>query len=139
MSVETWFRIIFVLIAIGMAIYLVANLVTGRSRVGRRWVERRASPRVYWGSVGKTAIFMTALAITPFFPLQRDTVPVVFSGLFGGQLFEMLVSGSVQMPTVAYQRATQPRPYWGWVALHAAVVIVFLLFLIAQRTRFTIL
>jgi hypothetical protein len=139
MSVQTWFRLIFVLIAIGMAIYLVANLVTGRTRVGRRWVDRRATPHLYWGSIGKTAIFMTALAITPFFPLQRDAVPLVFAGLFGGQLFEMLVSGTVQMPAAAYQRATQPRPYWGWVAFHAAVVLLFLFFLFAQRVGFIIL
>jgi len=134
MSVETWFRIIFAIIAIGMAGYLVANLVTGRSRVGRRTVDRRTAPRVYWGSVGKTAILMTGLAIAPFMPPGREALPVVFLGLFGGQLFEMLVSGTAQMPSAAYERNAQPRPYWTWVLFHAAIVIVFLVFLIGQRT-----
>jgi hypothetical protein len=139
MSAETYFRIIFVVIAIGMACYLVANLVTGRSRVGRRTVDRRTAPRVYWGSLGKTALLMTSLAVTPLWPPEQDALAVVFLGLFGGQLFEMLVSGTVQMPAVAYDRAAQPRPYWGWVAFHAAVAVLILFFLIAQRTRLTIL
>ena len=139
MSVETYVRIIFAVIAIGMACYLVACLVTGRSRVGRRWVDRRTAPDLYWGSIGKTAILIAGLAITPLWPPEEDALPVAFLGLFGGQLFEMLVSGTVQMPTVAYQRAAQPRPYWGWVAFHAAVVVLILFFLIAQRTGFTIL
>ena len=139
MSVETGFRILFAAIAIGMACYLIACLVTGRSRVGRRWVDRRAAPRLYWGSIGKTFLLMTGLAITPFWPSEREALPIVFIGLFGGQLFEMLVAGTVQMPTAAYDRAAQPRPYWGWVAFHAAVVVLLLFFLIAQRTRFIIL
>ena len=139
MSVETWFRIIFAIIALGMAVYLLASLITGRGRVGGSSVDRREEPRTYWGSLGKIAILMTGLAVTLLLPPGRDVLPVVFLGLVGGQLFEMLVSGTVQMPAAAYHRATQPRPYWGWVALHAAVVIVFLMFLIATRTRFTIL
>lgn len=139
MSAETWFRIIFVLIAVGMAGFLIANLVTGRCRVGRRIVERRTEPRVYWGAVGKAAILVTGLAVTPLWPPERDALPVVFLGLFGGQLLEVLVSGTVQMPAAAFARAAQPRAYWGWVAFHAVVVVLILFFLIAQRTSFTIL
>jgi hypothetical protein len=139
MTLETWFRILFAIIAIGMALYLAVSLVTGRTRVGRRTVDRRIAPRPFWGSVGKTALLMTGLAITPFLPSQREALPVVFLGLFGGQLFEMLVSGTVQMPAAAYSRAAQPRAYWGWVGFHAAVVVLILFFLIAQRARITIL
>lgn len=139
MSVETWFRITFVVIAIGMAGYLVATLATGRSRVGRRQVDRRIDPRVYWGSVGKTAILMTGLAVTPLLPPGRDVLPVVFLGLVGGQLFEMLVSGTVQMPGIAYARAARPHAYWRWVTFHAGIVALLLIFLIVERTRFTIL
>lgn len=139
MSVETCLRIIFVLIAIGMAIFLIAGLVTGRTRVGRRIVERPTAPRVYWGSVGKVALLMTSLAVTPLWPPERDALPVVFLGLIGGQLFEMLVSGIVQMPVTAYERAAQPRAYWGWVTFHAVVVALILFFLIAQRAGFIIL
>jgi hypothetical protein len=139
MSAETYFRIIFVLIAIGMACFLVANLVTGRARVGRRIVERRTAPRAYWGTVGMTALLMTGLAMTPFWPAERDALPIVFLGLFGGQLFEMLVSGTVQMPAVAYDRVAHPRPFWGWAGFHAAVVILLLVFLIAQPTSAIIL
>jgi hypothetical protein len=135
MTAETWFRIIFALIAIGMACLLAASLVTGRTRVGGRIVDRGAAPRVYWGSVGKAALLMTGLASAPLLPPERDALPVVFLGLFGGQLFEMLVSGTVQMPAMAYHRAVQPRPYWGWVVFHAAIVAVLLVFLIAQRFR----
>jgi hypothetical protein len=135
MSVETWFRVIFAIISIGMACYLVASLVTGRSRVGGRPVERGTAPRLYWGSLGKIAILMTGLAITCFMPAERDALPIVFLGLFGGQLFEMLVSGTVQMPAMAYSRAAQPRPYWGWAAFHAAIVLLLIIFLIAQRFR----
>lgn len=139
MSAETYFRIICALIAIGMAGFLIAGLVIGRTRVGRRSVERRTAPRIYWGSLGKVALLMTSLAVTPLWPPERDALPVVFLGLVGGQLFEMLVSGIVQMPTTAYERATQPRAYWGWVAFHAAFAALILLFLIAQRAGFTIL
>jgi hypothetical protein len=139
MSVETWFRIIFVVIAIGMAGYLAIVLVTGRSRVGRRQVDRRAEPRIYWGSVGKTAILVTGLAIGVVQPSDNNRLPIIFLGLFGGQVFEMLISGTVQMPAAAFSRADQPKKYWGWVALHAAVVVVFLFFLIAQRFPPTIL
>jgi len=139
MSVETWFHILFAIIATGMAIYLVANLVTGRSRVGRRSVDRRAEPRIYWGSIGKTAILMTGLAVSSLLPPEWDALPIVFLGLFGGQLFEMLVSGTVQMPGKAYIRAAQPGAYWRWVIFHAVIVVLLLLFLIAQRTGFTIL
>jgi hypothetical protein len=135
MSVETWFRIIFAIIAIGMACFLVANLVTGRCRVGRNIVDRSTAPRVYWGSVGKTAILMTGLAIAPFMPPERDALPVVFLGLFGGQLFEMLVSGTAQMPSAAFQRTAQPRPFWSWVAFHAAIVVMLVIFLVMQRFR----
>jgi hypothetical protein len=139
MTLETSFRLLFAIIATGMALYLAVNLVTGRARVGGRTAHRRTAPRLYWGSVGKTALLMTGLAITPFLPSQREALPVVFLGLFGGQLFEMLVSGTVQMPAAAYGRAAQPRAYWGWVGFHAAVVILLLFFLIAQRARITIL
>ena len=135
MSVETWFRIIFATIALGMAVYLVASLVTGRSRVGGRSVDRRAEPRTYWGSLGKIAILMAGLAVTLLLPPGRDALPVVFLGLVGGQLFEMLVSGTVQMPAAAYARADRPGPYWCWVAFHAAIVVLLLGFLIAQRFR----
>ena len=139
MSVETWFRIIFATIALGMAVYLVASLVTGRSRVGGRSVDRRAEPRTYWGPLGKIAILMTGLAVTLLLPPGRDALSVVFLGLVAGQLFEMLVAGTVQMPGKAYARATQPRAYWRWVAFHAVIVVLLLLFLIAQQTRFIIL
>jgi hypothetical protein len=140
MSVETWFRILFAIIALGMAVYLVASLVTGRSRVGGRSVDRRAAPRIYWGSLGKIAILMTGLAVTLLLPPGRDALPVVFLGLVGGQLFEMFVAGTVQMPGVAYARAAQPRTYWRWVAFHAAIVILLLVFLVVQsRSATTIL
>jgi len=137
MSAETWFRIIFVVIAIGTAIFLVASLVTGRTRVGRRVVERSTAPRIYWGSIGKTVILTTGLAVTPLWPPDQDALPIVFLGLFGGQLFEMLVSGTVQMPAIAYARAAQPRTYWRWVAFHAAIVILLLVFLVVQSTSTT--
>jgi len=54
MSVETWFRIIFAIIALGMAIYLAVALVTGHVRVGGRSVDRPGAPRLYWGAIGKT-------------------------------------------------------------------------------------
>lgn len=139
MSAETVFRIVFAVIAAGMACILVAYLITGRCRVGGRSVDRSTAPRVYWGAVGKTAILMTGLAVTPLWPPDRDALPIVFLGLFGGQLFEMLVSGTAQMPAAAFSRAAQPRAYWGWVAFHAAVVVLILFFLIAQRTGFIIL
>jgi len=139
MSVETWFRIIFAIIALGMAVYLVASLITGRGRVGGRSVDRRDEPRTYWGSLGKIAILMAGLAVTLLLPPGRDALPVVFLGLVGGQLFEMLVSGTVQMPGKAYIRAAQPGAYWRWVIFHAVIVVLLLLFLIAQRTGFTIL
>lgn len=139
MSVETWFRIIFVIIAIGMAGFLVAALVTGRTRVGRRTVERSAAPRLYWGSVGKTALMITGLAIAVIQPSDDQRLPIVFLGLFGGQLLEMLVSGIVAMPNGAYSRADRPASYWRWVAFHAAVVVLILGFLIMERTGFTIL
>ena len=139
MSVETWFRVIFAIIAVGMAVYLVASLITGRGRVGGRSVDRHDEPRTYWGSLGKIAILMTGLAVTLLLPPGRDVLPVVFLGLVGGQLFEMLVSGTVQMPAIAYARAAEPRAYWRWVAFHAAIVALLVFFLIAQRTRFTIL
>jgi len=139
MSVETYFRILCVIFAIGMACFLVAGLVTGRTRVGRRMVERRAEPRIFWGSVGKAAILIAALAATPFLPPQSEALPVVFLGLFGGQLFEMLVSGIVQLPAAAYARAAQPRPYWRWVAFQAVIVALLITLMIAQRFTATIL
>lgn len=139
MSVETWFRTLFAVIAIGMAIYLIACLVLGRARVGRRIVDRDTAPRLYWGSIGKTALMTTGLAIAVIQASDDRRVPIVFLGLFGGQLFEMLVSGAVQMPAAAFTRTGQPRPYWGWVALHAAGVVLILGFLIMERTRVIIL
>ena len=140
MSVETWFRIIFAIIAVGMAVYLLASLITGRGRVGGSSVYRREEPRTYWGSLGKIAILMTGLAVTLLLPPGRDVLPVVFLGLVGGQLFEMLVSGSVQMPAIAYAKADQPRAYWRWVAFHAAIVILLMVFLVVQsRSTTTIL
>ena len=82
---------------------------------------------------------MTGLAVTLLLPPGRDALPVVFLGLVGGQLFEMLVSGTVQMPGKVYARDTQPGAYWRWVAFHAVIVVLLLLFLIAQQTRFIIL
>ena len=139
MTLETWFRILFAIIAIGMAIYLAVSLVTGRTRVGGRTADRRTAPRLYWGSVGKTALLMAGLAITPFLPSQREALPVVFLGLFGGQLFEMLVSGIVQLPKAAYSRTAQPGPYWRWVAFHAAIAALLIGFVITQRSTATIL
>jgi hypothetical protein len=139
MSVETWFRIIFAVIATGTAIYLVAALVIGRSRVGGRTVDQRTAPRTYWGSVGKTAILATGLVIAVVQPSEDNRLPIIFLGLFGGQLFEMLVSGTVQMPGAAFSRTDQPKKYWRWVAFHAVVVLLILGFLIMERTGFTIL
>jgi hypothetical protein len=139
MSAETLFRIIFAVIALGTAIYLIINLVTGRSRVGGRNVERSTAPRLYWGSVGKTAIMATGLTIAVIQSSDDQRLPIVFLGLVGGQLFEMLVSGIVPMPKAAYSRVDRPGPYWRWVAFHAAIVILLIGLVIAQRTRFIIL
>jgi hypothetical protein len=139
MSIETWFRIIFAVIAIGTAIYLVAALVGGRSRVGGRTVDRRTAPRTYWGSVGKTAILLTGLAVGVIQPSEDNRLPIIFLGLFCGQLFEMLVSGTVQMPAAAFSRTDQPKKYWRWAAFHAAVVVLIAGFLIMERTGITIL
>ena len=135
MTFETWFRLAFGLIAIGMAGFLVGSFVTGRTRVGGRAVDRRTAPRTWWGSAGKIAMLMTGLAIASLLPPERDVLPIVFLGLFSGQLLEMLVSSTAQMPSVAYQRAVQPKPYWLWVAFHAVVVIALLVFLVMQRDR----
>lgn len=139
MTLETSFRILFAVIAAGMALYLAGALVTGRARVGRQTIGRATAPRLYWGSIGKIAILMAGLAVTFFLPPDRDTLPIVFLGLFGGQLFEMLVSGTVQLPTGAYARADRPASYWRWVALHAAVVALLIGFLVAERAGATIL
>lgn len=139
MSVETWFRLIFAVIAIGMAIYLAVNLATGRARVGGRQVERRAAPRLYWGSLGKTAITIAGLAIAVIQASDDQRLPIVFVGVIGGQAFEMLVSGVVAMPTGAYAKADRPASYWRWVAFHAVVVILLIGLVIAQRTHIIIL
>lgn len=139
MSAETWFRLVFAVIAIGMAIYLAVVLFTGRTRVGRRNVARTAAPRPYWGSVGKTAIMSAGLTIAVIQSSEGQRLPIVFLGLFAGQLFEMLVSGIVALPNGAYSRADRPASYWRWVAFHAAVVVLILGFLVIERTRVTIL
>lgn len=135
MSAETIFRILFGLIAVGTTIYLVAGLLTGRTRVGRRTVERHAEPRLFWAALGKSAILTTGLAVGVIQPSDDIRLHIVFLGLFSGQLFEMLASGIVQMPSAAFSRATQPKKYWPWVAFHAALVLLILAFLIAQRFR----
>ena len=139
MSFETWFRIIFAIIAIGLASFLVANLITGRSRAGGLVVERRAEPAAYWGAVGMTAVMATGLGIAAVQPSDDARLPLVFLGVIGGQLCEALVSGTVQMPKAVYARSDRPKPYWRWVAFHAAIVALLIAFLIAQRAGFTIL
>jgi len=139
MSFETWFRILFAIVALGLASFLVANLITGRSRAGGLIVERRSEPAAYWGAVGMTAIMATGLAIAAVQPSEDARLPLLFLSVIGGQLFEMLVSGTVQMPKATYVRSDRPGPYWRWVAFHAAIVALLIAFLIAQQTRFTIL
>jgi hypothetical protein len=139
MSVETWFRIIFAIIALGMAIYLAVALVTGHVRVGGRSVDRPAAPRLYWGAIGKTAILMTGLAIAAIQSSEDQRLPIAFASVIGGQLFEMLVSGVVAMPKGAYSKAERPGPYWRWVAFHAVVLALLIGLVVAQRTHFIIL
>ena len=66
-------------------------------------------------------------------------LPLAFVGVIGGQLFEMLVSRIVAMPTRAYAKADRPASYWRWVAFHAAILVVLIGLVIAQRTHFIIL
>jgi hypothetical protein len=139
MSFETSMRLIFAIIALGLAGFLVARLVTGRGRAGRRVVERHSEPGAYWGSVGNNAILAAGLAIGAIQPSDDSRLPILFLGLLGGQLFEMLVSGAVQMPAAVFSRAEQPKKYWRWVAFHALIVALILAFLIVQRVRPTIL
>ena len=139
MTMETTFRILFAIIAAGMAIYLAVNLVTGRTRVGGRWVDRKAAPRLYWGALGKTAIMVAGLTIAVIQSSEDQRLPIVFVGVIGGQLFEMLVSRIVAMPTGAYAKADRPASYWRWVAFHAAILVVLIGLVIAQRTHFIIL
>ena len=139
MSVEIWFRILFAIVAVGMAVYLAVALVTGRIRVGGQAVDRPAAPRLYWGSVGKTALMLAGVAVAVIQPSEDQRLPIVFLGLFGGQLFEMLVSGIVAMPKGAFSRADRPASYWRWVAFHAVILVLLIGLVIAQRTRFIIL
>lgn len=139
MSVETWFRILIAIVAVGMAIYLAVALVTGHVRVGGQTVERRTASRLYWGAIGKTAITMSCLAIAVIQPSEDQRLPLAFVGVIGGQLFEMLLSGIVAMPKGAYSKAERPGPYWRWVAFHAVVLALLIGLVIAQRTHFIIL
>jgi len=136
MSSETYFRIILALVAIGMAIFLVRKLVTGRSRTAGRAVDRQSDPRRYWGSVGMSAILITSLTIAALLPSNQYRFGIVFFGLLGGQLFEMLVSRVVDTPRGdIWTRADHPRAYWRWVAAHAAVVALILVLSILQLTQ----
>lgn len=139
MTMETTFRILFALVAAGMTIYLAFALVTGRTRVGGRTAERKAAPRLYWGSLGKIAIMAAGLAIAAIQPSDDQRLPIAFVGVIGGQLFEMFVSGIVAMPKGAYSKAERPASYWRWVAFHAAILVVLIGLVIAQRTHFIIL
>lgn len=139
MSVETWFRICFTVVAIGTAIYLAAGLVTGRTRVGRRTVERAAEPRIYWGAIGKTATLLAGLIIGTIQPSDDNRLPIIFLGLVAGQLFEILFTGIVQMPPTAFSRAAEPKKYWRWAAFHAVFMLLLAGFLIAQATHVIIL
>lgn len=67
MTVETCFRIIFGLLAIGFAILAVHNLVTGRTPAAGRNVTRIAEPRLYWGAIGQhvMAVALGAGAVLP--------------------------------------------------------------------------
>lgn len=139
MTMETTFRILFAIVATGMAIYLAVALVTGHTRVGGSTVERKAAPRLYWGSLGKIAIMATGLMIAAVQTSEDQRLPLAFVGVIGGQLFEMLVSRIVAMPTRAYAKADRPASYWRWVAFHAAILVVLIGLVIAQRTHFIIL
>ncbi len=81
----------------------------------------------------------TGLAISAIQPADDSRLPILFLGVIGGQLVEALVSGTVQMPKAAYARSDRPKSYWRWVAFHAAIVILLIAVLIAQRAGFTIL
>lgn len=123
MSVEAYFRIIFAIVAIIMAGVLTAKLITGRSRVRELVVDRGAEPGVYWGSVGLSFILVIALAIAATLPTEQPVLAIVFLGLIGGQVFEMLVSGTVHMATGSrWTRSSQPRQYWRWVVVHIVVI-----------------
>ncbi len=93
MTVETYFRFLFTMLAIGLTILVIHNLVTGRTRFLAQSVARSRDPRLYWGTVGQQAILAAALGIGAALPIAHSAAPSFMLGLFGGQLFNLLVSG----------------------------------------------
>lgn len=93
MTVETCFRIIFGLLAIGFAILAVHNLVTGRTPAAGRNVTRTAEPRLYWGAIGQHVIMAVALGAGAVLPIAGTPTPALILAVFGGQLFNLLVPG----------------------------------------------
>ena len=138
MSSDTYFRILLAVVAMGMTIFLIRKLITGRSRAAGRAVDRRSEPRYYWGAVGMSAILVAALTIAVLVPFDRARFGLIFLGLLGGQLFEMLVSRTVRTPwSDLWTRANQPRPYWRWVAGHTVFVVLIAILSILQLTEVT--
>ena len=138
MTVETYFRIIFVLVAIGFAVFIVRDLVRGRSRYGGRTADRHSQPRSYWGSVGMRIILLLGLAVGAALPPHWPAYPAIFLGLFGGQLFDMLVSGQfVASPGRIMRRAEDPKTWQRWVISYSVLIVMFVGIFVLDRLSVT--
>src|SRR5690349_2281575 len=93
MSPDTYLRIICGFLGIGFAIFLVHNLATGATALSGRKVARSENPRSYWGAIGMGVFFVAGCGL--FAALGSEQLPFLILGLFGGHLFQVLVTGEI--------------------------------------------
>lgn len=121
MTLDIFFRIAFAVMAGILAIVIVRGLATGVTGLGGRKVTKAETPRHYWGAIGMWTILGACLALSAAFG-TRNT-PFVAFGLFGGYLFQALVTGEFIWTGIRpYRRADGDRGYWAWVIFLSVMV-----------------
>ncbi len=116
MTSDGFFRILFGLIGLILAIIAIRNLVTGRTWLDGRSVERAEDPRTYWAAVGGKVVFALA-SLLAILATEQAMVWAVGFGVFGSKLVEFVVSGQVQRTGGrVWSRADGDRAYWVWLA-----------------------
>ena len=127
MSIDTYFRLGFGLLAAVLLIKPLRALSTGHFsvRFGGTFARHEDGSR-FWVEVGCEIAFLAIfLAIVCFWPGGQDEPPPVIHPLMAG-VFAMLVvrallTGSIDWWGSQIDREDRPGRYWMWVAIEAAV------------------
>lgn len=131
MSFHDYMRFFAGACAVIIAIFLVRGIVIGRWPLGDHYVARAEDPKTYWLLVTRNACTAVGLALVATIASQRLASPVLFLSIFIPTLGFALITGRFEWEADD-RRIDSPRRFWGWVTFYAAMIALFLLFLVME-------